>query len=89
MNDWESTRDILDATRGIVFFGVPSQGMDIESLLPMAKGQPNESLLHALGTESQLLREQFKTFESISQDRNFTVFCFYETEVSPTARKVS
>ena len=29
------------ATYGLLFFGVPNQGMDISSLLTMVRGQPN------------------------------------------------
>lgn len=38
------------ATFGILFFGVPNQGMDISSLLAMVRGQPN---LHFLSTLSK------------------------------------
>jgi hypothetical protein len=33
---------------GAVFFGVPSQGMKINSLRPLVKDQLNESLLNSL-----------------------------------------
>jgi predicted alpha/beta hydrolase family esterase len=51
-------RALLDSIYGALFFGVPNQGMEIASLVPIVKDQPNEALLNSLGKESQILRNQ-------------------------------
>jgi hypothetical protein len=57
---------LLDSIYGALFFGVPNQGMEIASLVPMVKDQPNQALLHSLGKESQILRNPVQRFpESI------------------------
>lgn len=79
---------ILDVVRGVFFFGVPNQGMEIKSLIPIVKGQPNQLLLHSLGTESQLLRNQCRDFEKSLHFRDIDIACFYETAESRTAQQV-
>jgi len=82
---------LVDRVSGVLFFGVPHYGMDIESLTSMVKGQPNQPLLQSLqGVNSQVLGFQERHFSKIlEQMKNLKVFCFYETEESPTAAKVS
>jgi len=53
--DTKSDKRILDFTYGALFFGVPSQGLEIESLIAMVKRQPNQAFLHSLGKGSQFL----------------------------------
>ena len=62
--------------------------MDIESLLPMVDGQPNELFLRNLGPESELLRLQCEQFEAVLHDRDINMIYFYETKTSSTAEKV-
>ena len=52
MKTWKENRDILYQTYGMLFFGVPNLGMDIESLISMVEGQSNEAFIHSLNTES-------------------------------------
>ena len=73
---------------GALFFGVPSQGMDITSLIPMVKGQPNQALLHLIGKESQILRNQCRDFPKAFDYQDSKIVCFYETVMSPTAALV-
>ncbi|KAF2455214.1 hypothetical protein BDY21DRAFT_324439 [Lineolata rhizophorae] len=80
----DSSRSIC----GAFFFGVPSQGMKVESLISMAKDQPNQALLHSLGTESQTLRKQHREFLKAFDSRDTWMCCFYETSSSPTALPV-
>lgn len=87
--------DILKSIRGILFFGVPNQGMKIESLLPMVQNQPNENLIRTLRHNSERLIEQSQQFLKRFQgewrgiDLDIVkIFCFYETRRSPTAQKV-
>jgi protein SERAC1 len=78
----------LEAIYGILFFGVPSQGMNIESLIAMVGDQPNRYLLESLGKESDLLQEQRLHFPEAFPFRDSEIICFYETMKSPTAHYV-
>ena len=80
---------LLNYIYGALFFGVPSQGMDITSLIPMVKEQPNQALIHSLGKESQLLRNQRRDFPKAFDYSDSEIFYFYETVMSPTAILVS
>ena len=80
---------LLDSIYGALFFGVPNQGMEIASLVPMVKDQPNQALLHSLGKESQILRNQCREFPKAFDYQDSEIICFYETEMSPTAARVS
>lgn len=82
-------QDLLESIYGALFFGVPSQGMEIASLVPMVAGQPNQALLHTLGKESQLLRNQSRDFPKAFDSKDSEIFCYYETEMSRTAKLVS
>jgi hypothetical protein len=79
----------FQSTYGILFFGVPSQGMDVSSLISMAEGQVNLPFLLTLGKESQLLRELHREFCSSFDFRDSTIISYYETKKSPTAEKVT
>ncbi|KAF4302999.1 hypothetical protein GTA08_BOTSDO08663 [Botryosphaeria dothidea] len=69
----KSYRDILHrALKGIVFFGVPNQGMNISSLLPMVGSNANLHLLSTLGDKfnatflhSPFLQDQAQRFQAI------------------------
>lgn len=75
--------------RGILLFGVPSQGMDIESLVPMVPVSEMRALLSSLDkNNSPTLRELGESFpRKIKELQEFVVFNFYETQESPTARR--
>ena len=79
----------LKATYGALFFGVPNQGMDISSLVPMVGDQPNRSFLESLGKESQILQEQRVNFPKAFHFRDSEIISFFETQESPTAEQVS
>ncbi|KAI9778529.1 MAG: hypothetical protein M1839_008060 [Geoglossum umbratile] len=74
-------------TRGILFFGVPNQGIDIDSLIPMVQDHPNMLFLLTLGKESGYLRNQHRAFFKAFDSKDSRVISFYETEESPTAQK--
>lgn len=81
--------DLLDSILGVLLFGTPNDGLDIESLIPIVNDQPNRSLLESLSPiNSQVLRQQRHNFSVVLKRTNFELFCFYETEQSPTAAKV-
>jgi protein SERAC1 len=79
----------LNSTYGALLFGVPNQGMDISSLIPMVKDQPNRHFLETLGRESDLLRKQNRAFPKAFPFKDSEIYCFYETLGSPTAIEVS
>jgi len=81
-------KTLLQAVYGLVFFGVPHDGMDIRSLIPMAGDGPNRFLLESLErTNSQILTIQQREFPKAFGHKG-RVFCFYETLKSPTALQV-
>src|SRR5450432_4046488 len=81
-------KSFLDSIRGALFFGVPSQGMDVESLIQIVRNQPNEELLRSLGPHSKVLRDQSRAFKDAFR-QSLPIAYFYECQTSPTARKVS
>ncbi|PTB52198.1 hypothetical protein M431DRAFT_522241 [Trichoderma harzianum CBS 226.95] len=78
---------LRDAIYGIAFFGVPHDGMDIRSLIPMAGDGPNRFLLESIGfTNSQILSIHQREFsEALGVKGEFEIISFYETRLSPTA----
>lgn len=75
---------------GLLFFGVPNDGMDIGSLIPIVNDQPNRFLLESLNAiNSQILRLQKRSFARLMDEMALELFCFYETRLSPTAKQVS
>jgi len=90
MHDGDATdKANLNSTYGALFFGVPNQGMDIGSLVPMVNDQPNRHLLESFGRESDLLRKQNRAFPKAFPFKDSKVCCFYETLESPTAVEVN
>jgi hypothetical protein len=85
----ETGTSILNSICGFLFFGVPHQGMAIESLVPLVKDQPNRGLLESLGKNSALLIRLEQDFKNAFGERHIPIISFYETEKSPTAVKVS
>ncbi|KAL9100373.1 MAG: hypothetical protein Q9163_004243 [Psora crenata] len=77
------------AIRGILFFGVPSQGMNIGSLRKMVDGQINEFLVLSLTDGSEVLRKQTWDFRKKFPYKSCQIISFYETELSPTAKEGS
>lgn len=86
-------RDCLDqdtykSISHILFFGVPSQGMDISSLGPMVLKQPNHFLLASLDKEFGYLSSHSKDFSRSIAAIKPRIIAFYETLKSPTAAKI-
>ena len=75
---------------GIIFFGVPQDGMDINSLIPMVENGPNRFLLESIGRiNSQMLSIQQREFhKALGTEGESEIVCFYETLKSPTAIQV-
>ncbi|OBT42034.1 hypothetical protein VE00_07424 [Pseudogymnoascus sp. WSF 3629] len=85
MNGNKNSHDLIRSIYGAIFFGVPSQGMDIAHLFPLVEGQANTDLLRSLGKESKILRDQCRNFPKAFGKEDSEIFCYYETEKSPTA----
>ena len=75
------------ATFGILFFGVPNQGMDISSLLSMVRGQPNLHFLSTLSKDGGFLQSLIEKFQTTFAFQDSHVYSFYETNTSPTAKE--
>jgi hypothetical protein len=89
MTESDSEQNLIRQILGGLFFGVPNDGMDIESLIPMVDNQPNRLLLESLrAVNSQVLRLQRRNFARFLNRTAFKIFCFYETRLSPTAAQV-
>ncbi|KFA66966.1 hypothetical protein S40285_09524, partial [Stachybotrys chlorohalonatus IBT 40285] len=85
----EGDERFLRTVYGIVFFGVPHDGMDITSLIPVAGDGPNRFLLESISNKNpQVLRTQQREFhEVLGHEGEAEVICFYETCLSSTAEK--
>ncbi|KAK3371035.1 hypothetical protein B0T24DRAFT_304761 [Lasiosphaeria ovina] len=83
----EDDRQLVRAVYGIVFFGVPHDGMDTSSLIPMVGDGPNRPLVDSISRiNSQILSIQQQEFHTaLGSEGNSEIVCFYETVESPTA----
>ncbi len=89
MTESDSETDLVRRIFGGLFFGVPNDGMDIESLIPLVGDQPNRIFVESLSAvNSQILRLQNRNFSNFLDRMSFELFCFYETRLSPTAAQV-
>lgn len=79
---------ILKATIGVLFFGVPNDGMDITATLSIIGSQPNSEFLASLGIDSLILANQANLFPQCFDSRDAVIYSFYETCVSNTAKRV-
>ena len=79
----------MESLVGLLFFGVPNRGMDVESLQAIVGDKQNRYLLESVGQYSDLLLQQDGQFGSIFHFRDSHVISFFETKSSPTAIKVS
>ncbi|KAL7938271.1 hypothetical protein V8C35DRAFT_276650 [Trichoderma chlorosporum] len=86
-----SVRDelILNRTQGAIFFGVPSQGLDVSDLQIMLQGQPNQdALVKQISKESRFVEILEEAFSGISRLKNMKLLWAYETGMTPTVIKV-
>ncbi|KAK7582824.1 hypothetical protein V3481_012122 [Fusarium oxysporum f. sp. vasinfectum] len=85
----EDDLKLAKAVYGIVFFGVPHDGMDISSLIPMVENGPNRFLVESTNRiNSQILSIQRREFHTaLGGEGDSEIICFYETEESRTAQK--
>ncbi|EOD51789.1 putative nacht and ankyrin domain containing protein [Neofusicoccum parvum UCRNP2] len=83
----ETDRMSFAAISGIMFFGVPNQGMDIKSLIPIVGDQVNRGFLHTLEHSSPMLRTQAAQFSKDTDKLQCDILNFFETQKSPTAER--
>jgi hypothetical protein len=83
--DAETLRGIY----GALFFGVPNDGLDVESFIPLVGDGPNRLFVESLGQRnSEILRLQRRRFlEAFNFEDTSEIHCFYETLLSRTARR--
>lgn len=76
---------------GIAFFGVPHHGLRMKELIAMSEEGPNLGLLTSLSDQNSMVLDILKReFHPVLGDKGQReVVSFYETEMSPTAIKVS
>lgn len=84
-----SDKKQMESVVGLLFFGVPNRGMDINSLQAIVGDKKNRYLLESVGQYSDLLLQQDGQFGSIFHYKDTHVVSFFETKSSPTAIKVS
>ena len=80
-------RRTFQSTYGILFFGVPNQGMDISSLLAMVGSQPNLPFLTMLSKDSGSLQGLVERFRKVFDFQDSEIISLYETYASRTATK--
>lgn len=80
-----SFESILQKTKGAIFFGVPSEGMNIEDINTMLGGQPNkDALIAEISNGSSFLTSLEKRISGVSQIRGLKLCWAYETQTTPT-----
>lgn len=81
-----SHQNILDATVGALFFGVPSHGMDITSLITMVgeKFQRYELALLDNRVGHHLKSKQHEEFCEAFPFRDAKIYQFFETKTTPS-----
>ena len=80
-------RRIVQSTYGILFFGVPNQGMNISPLLAMVGSQLNMPFLTLLSKDSGSLQGLVERFRIVFDFKDSEIISFYETRASRTAKK--
>ena len=86
-----SDRDnaVLNSICGILFFGVPNQGMNVDHLCTVVQGKPNEEMIRSLSPKSGILKRLHDDFCNAFPFQDSEVYSFFETNVSKTAVRVS
>lgn len=88
MNDGDdSDKANFKSVCGMLFFGVPNQGMPVSQWIPIVEGQPNRFFIEQLCASSDILRIFRTDFRKMFTFRDSKIYSFYETKESPTARR--
>lgn len=83
----EQDQSTFNSIAGLLFFGVPSQGMKIQSLVTMVGEDRTRFLLETLAPSSRWTQEQSERFREIRPE-DISIATFYETKESPTVIEV-
>jgi hypothetical protein len=96
MRKYSKYRHIFDCIRGIFFFGTPHRGLRTVELEEMAGELDDadsrlkvQNLLRQLQDGSEFLENQKDDLSEVWEKFQGKVFTFYETEKTPTVKKVS
>lgn len=93
MKDSNDSNDRLNfrSTYGALFFGVPSQGMDVDALAAMIGDLPQRFTLNLLNQQldHRLRSRHHDEFCKAFDYTDFKITYFYEKKRSPTVRQVS
>ncbi|KAK4446794.1 hypothetical protein QBC34DRAFT_278713, partial [Podospora aff. communis PSN243] len=81
-------RQITNHSAGVIFFGVPSRGMQTQALMTMVHGQPNQDLVRDLTVGSQYLQHLDDRLFEVARVGRMEMFWAYETKTSPTVIKL-
>jgi hypothetical protein len=88
MNDGDnSDKANFKSVYGMLFFGVPNQGMPISQWIPIVEGQPNRFFIEQLCASSDILRVFRTDFRKLFTFHDSKIYSFYETKESPTAQR--
>ncbi|KAI0893464.1 hypothetical protein F4806DRAFT_498979 [Annulohypoxylon nitens] len=75
----------LKSICGMLFFGVPNQGMSIKQWIPIVGGQPNGFFVYQMSPQSDILETYRDEFRKYFIFEDSIIHSFYETKLSPTA----
>ncbi len=88
----DSSPDLLRRIRGVLFFGVPNEGINLgepQHLSPAADDQSTRCLLEWMSILTpSILRLQHQNFFPVQSLTGPRMFCFYETKPCPTVMQV-
>jgi len=80
-NGDEIDQEMFKSIYGIMFFGVPNQGIMVEHWMRTVQAQPNEYLLQTLGLRSTYTRKVHDDFrDAFEQLEHSETIAIYETE---------
>ncbi|KAH6607118.1 hypothetical protein Trco_003431 [Trichoderma cornu-damae] len=86
----QTNMSLFRAIHGVVFFGVPHDGMDTASLQRVSRDGPNQWFVESLRQGGrELLRQIHSEFvQALDQNKEVEIFSFYETLESSISPKV-
>lgn len=78
----------LEATRGILFFAVPHQGMDVDDMINAIKHRgTSQAILSQISDETHW-RQDIASFVNVIEDCKLVVASFYEIELTKRLKMV-
>ncbi|KAL5087411.1 hypothetical protein Trisim1_007810 [Trichoderma cf. simile WF8] len=85
-----SSECILQKTKGAIFFGAPSEGMNMEDIHTMLGDQPNkDALVTEISSKSSFLSSLEEHISGIFQLRGMKLYWAYETQTTPAVKLVN